>query len=56
MREQKPTHKEMMTIAVEASLSYVTVLTVYKGGGHTNSRDRVKQAAEKLGLPLPEEK
>lgn len=52
----KPTHKEMMEIAVEADLSYSTVDTVYKGGGLPKSRRRVTEAARILGVQGPEEK
>jgi hypothetical protein len=53
---KRPTHQEMLKIAVEATLSYNTVITVYKGGGHIHSQERVRKAAEKLGFPEPEVK
>jgi DNA-binding LacI/PurR family transcriptional regulator len=47
---------QIMKIALEADLSESTVRNVYKGAGNRNSKERVRKAAKKLGLPLPEVK
>jgi len=52
---QTLTSREYMLIAIESCLHFNTVQTVYNGGGHQNSKIKVKKAAKKLGLPLPEE-
>jgi DNA-binding LacI/PurR family transcriptional regulator len=44
---------QIMKIALEATVSESTVRNVYKGGGNRNNRERVRQAAKKLGFPEP---